>query len=70
MQGAESVSGPSTPDAKGRQGPPWNAGLADSLASPQKRLLAELMEASSYLQQLSRRLDTERQSPSDLWGIA
>ena len=51
-----------SPDAQTR---PWEAGSISPLASPQKQLLDELLEASKYLQQLNLRLDADRKAPSD-----
>ena len=50
----------SSPQADAYAEQPWSARLSSPLPSPQKQLLAELTEASKYLQGLNARLDVER----------
>lgn len=57
---------PSTPDPKSQGDVRFNANLANTLESPQKRLLSELLDASKYLEQLNHRLDADAQEASDL----
>ena len=65
LQIAEAASPEARGEAEGNAEQTWNSRMASPLPSPQKQLLAELMEASRYLQGLNARLDAERESDAN-----